>query len=353
LVATRRTTLKDVAHAAGVSITTASVVLNDKRDGIRVPESTRDRVLRAARELGYVPNEMARGLRSRRSAAIGFITAEVTTTPFAVAMLAAAQEEAARRDNLLIIINVSRDAGADVVGRALDSLLRHQVSDIVYASMYHRVLEPLPTLPEGTVFVNARAASGAYRSIVPAEREAARNAVRELLEHGHRRIAYLDDDTGTEASRLRLLGYSDALTEYDVGPDKRLHLQASPTVTGGLAGGGDLIDLAAGQRPTAVFCFNDRMAMGLFRAARHRGLSLPDDLSVVGFDDQEFIASELEPPLTTMRLPHREMGRMAIETVLDPDPDTTWARQGPDATRVALVDCPIVRRSSVAAGPHA
>jgi LacI family transcriptional regulator len=349
-VATPRATLKDVARAAGVSITTVSVVLNKKREGIRVPESTRERVVQAARELGYQPNEMARSLRSRTSQAIGFISDEVTTTPFAVAMLAAAQEVAAANGHLLIAVNVGFEPRPDVVSEALDSLMRHQVSAVVYACMCHQLVDPVAALPEGTVFVNARATGGAFRSIVPDERRAARNAVRELLEHGHRRIAYLDEDTGVVASRLRLQGYLEALAEYDVEPDPRLHVKTTAMVRGGVRGG-DLIDLPDGERPTGISCFNDRMAMGLYRGARQRGMRVPDDLSVVGFDDQEFIASELDPPLTTMRLPHREMGKLAVEAVLGRDTAYAGWESGEGGASLALVDCPIVRRDSVAAAP--
>lgn len=346
---TVRPTLKDVAQRAGVSVTTVSVVLNGQRAGVRVPEPTRERVRKAADALGYRPNQMARGLRRRTSQAIGFISDEVTTTPFAVSMLAAAQEEAARNDHLLFIVNVGKPARPDVMQRAMDSLVEHQVSALIVARMYHQEVEPVASMPESTVFLNARATSGSYRSIVPAERAAARAAVRELLEQGHRRIAFLDDDTNTIASGLRHQGYLDALAEYDIPADPRLHVRMPSGVSGGVRGG-ELIDLPAGQRPTAIFCFNDRMAMGLYRGVRHRGLKIPDDLSVVGFDDQEFIASELDPPLTTMRLPHREMGRLAVESVLGLDTTYAgWVEEG--GGEISLLECPIVRRDSVASPP--
>jgi LacI family transcriptional regulator len=347
-----RPTLKDVARVAGVSITTVSVVLNKQRDGIRVPEVTRERVRQAAVELGYQPNQMARGLRRGSVQAIGFVTDEVTTTPFAVAMLAAAQEEAARHGHLLYVVGVGHQPTPDVVQSAVDDLLQHQVSALVFAAMYHQRIDPVELMPSTTVFVNAQAARGAFRSIVPDEQAAASAAVREMLEQGHRRIAYLDDDTGTVASGLRLAGYHAALAEFDVEPDPRLHVRIPPMVSGGVRGG-ELIDLPERDRPTGIFCFNDRAAMGLYRAARRRGLRVPDDLSVVGFDDQEFIASELDPPLTTMRLPHREMGRLAVETVLGLDTSGAgWRPVGDDGGSVALVECPIVRRDSVT-GPRA
>ena len=150
------------------------------------------------------------------------------------------------------------------------------------------------------------------------------------------------------AHRLRLAGYHEAMAEYGVVPDPRLHLSSQATVAGGVEGGA-LLDLPPDVRPTAVFCFNDRMAMGLYRAARHRGLHVPGDLSIVGFDDQEFIASELDPPLTTMRLPHAEMGRLAIESVLGLDTEYAGWQPGPvEGSSVAMLECPVVERQSVA-----
>jgi LacI family transcriptional regulator len=345
-----RPTLKDVAREAGVSITTASVVLNDKRDGVRVTESTRARVRHAADELGYRPNQMARDLRQRSSRAIGFVSDRVTTTPFAVAMLAGAQDVAAEEGHLLFVVNATGPDGGLLLAEAMDELVTHQVSRFVVAAMGHRGVDPSPGLPESTVFVNAFATRGGYRSIVPDERGAAAAAVEELLDHGHRRIAFLDDNTGTVASPLRFEGYRDALRARGQDPDPRLHVRLAPTQPGGELGG-QLLDLHDDVRPTAVFCFNDRAAMGLYRAARRRGLEVPADLSVVGFDDQEFIAPELQPGLTTMRLPHEEMGRLAVRTVLGLDsPADGWQPAG--AGTIARVPCPIVRRASVAAPPQ-
>jgi LacI family transcriptional regulator len=342
--------LKDVAARAGVSITTVSVVLNKKRTGVRVPEATRERVQKAADELGYRPNEMARGLQRRRSQAIGFLSDEVTTTPFAVAMLAAAQTEAARNGHLLITVNIGRSPSDADMERALDSLVQHQVSSLVVAHMFHKEVEPLPGLPDTTVFLNCRALSGSFRSIIPSETSAGYAATRELLAHGHGRIAYLEDSTGMVASGLRYDGYRQALAEAGISPDPRLRLGVLPRVSGGVRGG-QLLDLPDDVRPTGVFCFNDQVAMGFYRAARHRGLSVPHDISVVGFDDQEFIASELDPPLTTMRLPHAEMGKLAIQTLLGHDtPSVSWQPNGDG--EIARLQCPLVRRASVTAvGP--
>jgi LacI family transcriptional regulator len=338
----RRPTLKDVARGASVSVTTAHVALTDRRDGVRVPETTRERVRHVADSLGYQPNILARSLKTQRTSTIGFISDEVTTTPFAVSMLGAAQDEAARRGYLLFVINLGANAPAAVQRQALDLLLQQRVAGVIYACMYHRIVTPPPGLPPATVFLNAAAARGSYRGIVPDDRQGAHDVVAELVKAGHRRIGFLDDDRHPPASHLRRQGYLDALAESGIDPDAQPHLKAPPFVSGGLEIT-KFLDLPARTRPTAVFCFNDRQAMGVYRAARHRGLKIPDDISVVGFDDQEYIASELDPPLTTVRLPHREMGRLAVELLLDESDGKSQSGQ-----RIVRVPCHLIRRESIA-----
>lgn len=344
MATTRRPTLKDVAQAAGVSTTTASVVLNDVRDGVRVPDATRHRVQQAAEDLGYRPNILARSLRTQTTRTIGFVSDEVTTTPFAVAMLAAAQDEASRRGYLLFVVNLGPNAPLALQEQAIDQLAQHQVGHFIYGCMYHRVVDPPRGLPADTVFLNCEASGGRHRSIVPDERRGAYEIVAELIEAGHRRIAFLDDHRHPPASRLRFDGFRAALADHGLEYEPALHLETTPFVRGGLVLS-DLIDLPAKQRPTAVFCYNDRIAMGGYRAARTRGLHVPDDLSIVGFDDQEYIASELDPPLTTLRLPHREMGRLAIQLALD-EPDALDDVPASDGNVIRIAG-ELVRRDSV------
>ena len=341
----RQPTLKDVARAAGVSVTTVSVVLNDRRDGIRVPDATRRRVHQAAEDLGYRANVLARSLRTQQTRTIGFVSDEVTTTPFAVAMLAAAQDEAARHGHLLFVVNLGPDAPLAVQEEAIDLLAQQQVGHFVYGCMYHRIVDPPVGLPPDTVFLNCEAKGGRHRSIVPDERQGAYEVVTELLEAGHRRIAFLDDHLHPPASRLRLEGFRAALDHHGVDYEPALHVETTPFVRGGLVLS-DLIALPSDRRPTAVFCYNDRIAMGAYRAARTAGLRVPDDLSIVGFDDQEYIASELDPPLTTLRLPHEEMGRLAIRLLLD-GPGAAAADGPPAKGTLIRVAGELVRRESV------
>ena len=341
--APRQPTLKDVARRAGVSVTTVHIALTERRDGVRVPEHTRERVRRIAEEVGYRPNILARNLKTRRTSTIGFVSDQITTTPFAVAMLGAAQDEAARRGYLLLVVNVGAQAPSSVQRQAVDLLLQQRVEGMIYACMYHQVVTPPPGLPPSTVLLNAADADEVYRGIVPDDRQGGHDAVKHLAEAGHRRIAFLDDEGGVVAARLRHRGYVEALDEVGVDPDPRWHVAAAANVRGGLEID-RFLDLPPESRPTAIFCFNDRQAMGAYRVARRRGLTIPDDLSIVGFDDQEYLASELDPPLTTMRLPHEEMGRRAVRLLLD---EADPGEQDADDHAVR-VHCPLVRRESVA-----
>lgn len=339
----RRATLKDVAREAGVSVTTASVALNGLRDGVRVGEEARERVLAAAAELDYRPNPLARSLRTQRTATIGFVSDEVTTTPFAVAMLAAAQDEAARRGHLLFVVNLGPKAPSSLTARVLDLLAAQQPVGIIRAAMFHQIVDVPPHLPARSVFLNCRTKRPGYRCIVPDDEQGAYDATLELIKAGHERIAFVDAKVVAPASGLRLRGHQRALRDAGIRPRPELHISVPPYVRGGREAIG-LVDLPAAQRPTAFFCFNDRLAMGLFQALRARDLQVPQDFSVVGFDDQEFIASELDPPLTTMRLPHADMGRRAVELLLDADPPNQ-RRPGDDL--VVLEPCPLVSRDSV------
>lgn len=336
-----RVGIKDVAREAGVSSTTVSLVLNDQ--SARISSATRDRVRRVAADIGYAPNSVARSLRTRRTHTIALLSDQIATTPFAVAMVQAAQDVAREHGYLLFLINT--DSDPDVEREAIQALLSRQVDGMVYASMWNRVVEVPTGLPAGTVFLDCRPIGGGFPAVAPDDHRGAMAGVQELVDHGHRRIAYIDSAGAPLpiASRLRYEGYCEVLRNEGIEPDPSLHVTVPiATASSGVVAAGDLLDRPPLERPTALFCFNDRVAMGAYRAARHRGLEIPRDLSVVGYDDQQLIASELDPPLTTVALPHYEMGRWAMEVRLG-------VRQAPtDNDGVLLMPCPLVRRKSVA-----
>ena len=342
---TKRVGIKDVAREAGVSAATVSLVLNDRPEATRIPTVTQDRVRRAAEEIGYTPNSLARSLRTRRTHTIGFVSDRIATTPYAVRMIEAAQDTARDHGPLVFLVNTDLDPALE--RDAVDSLLNRQVEGLVYACMWHREVQPPAGLPAGTVFLDGRPVGGGFPAVVPDDRGGAVAAVQELVDAGHRRIAYVDinEEPPPLASGLRYQGDLEVLTRAGITPDPARHVRGESDAAGGKAAASQVLDLPPDQRPTAIFCFNDRIAMGVYAAARHHGLEIPTDLSVVGYDDQQLIAAELDPPLTTVALPHYAMGRWAVEVLLG-------VREPPTEDEgVVLMHCPLIRRESVGPPP--
>jgi LacI family transcriptional regulator len=337
-----RATIRDVAEHSGVSITTVSHVLNDV-SGKRVSAKTRQRVLQVVDELRYTPNQIARSLRTQRTRMIGFLSDRVSTTPFAGRMILGAQEAAAEAGSLLVLFNSGGDP--ELEEREAKALLERQVDGIVYAAYYHRIVTPPKSLRNGpAVLLDARSADGSISSVVPDEVGGSRIAVEELLAYGHRRIGFVNNRDDIPARSLRLAGFRQALEVYGVPFDGSLVIEQEADAAGGFSGAVEL--LSRSPRPTGLFCFNDRIAMGVYQAATTLGLSIPGDVSIVGFDDQELISDSLLPGLTTAALPHQEMGQWAVRDLL-----TQIDAGSPYPVAHALIRCPIVRRGSVAASP--
>ncbi|MCJ1706127.1 LacI family DNA-binding transcriptional regulator [Microbacterium sp. VKM Ac-2923] len=336
-----RVRLTDVAKAAGVSPATVSLVLNDAES--RISAETKERVRRVADEVGYSPNPIARSLRTRVTGTIGLVSDRIATTPFAGRMLAGAQEVA--RENGRLVILVDTDGHPEIESDAISTLVNHRVDGMVYASMYHRVIPAPAGLPAGTVFLDCRPEDGGYPAVVPDDYAGGRVATQELVDAGHRRIAYIDNDEDRPvAAELRLRGYLDVLAESGIEPDPALHVFSPTSAAGGQQAAADLFALEPAQRPTGIFAYNDRIAAGVVTWAHRHGIRIPEDLSIVGYDDQQLVASELDPPLTTVSLPHAAMGRWAMEVAL--------GLREADTESPHLMDCPIVRRASVGPPAH-
>ncbi|KZE91970.1 LacI family DNA-binding transcriptional regulator [Microbacterium sp. TNHR37B] len=336
-----RARIFDVAAAAGVSVTTVSLVLNNAES--RISEETRQRVREAAEAVGYSASAVARGLRTQRTRIVGLISDQIATTPFAGRMLAGAQDAARESGHMVMLVDTGGETSIET--EAVRAMTAQQVDGLLYAAMWHRGATPPAGLPKGTVFLDCYPIGGGFPSVVPDDWAGGQAAVRELLAAGHRRIAYLDtSDREPIASRLRHDGYLHALREAGIEPDPALHVRGETSAQGGRAAADELLDLPEDRRPTAIFCFNDRMAIGVYTAAHHRGLEIPRDLSVVGYDDQQLVAAELDPPLTTIALPHYEMGRWAMEVALG-------VRAEGDEDAAHRMECPVIRRSSVGPPP--
>lgn len=344
----RRAGLKDVAAEAGVSVTTVSLILND-HPLARASEQTRQRVFDAAERLNYRPNRVARGLRAGTSEMIGLLTEEIAATPHAGRIILGAQEAASRHNLTLAIINSPLQADADERRDDVRALMDRQVDGIIYATVYHDVVSPPEeqrTVP--SVLIGAVDRRGVLPAVIPDEPQGARDAVSMLAELGHRRIAFVDNAIDVPATRGRRAGYLEAMAAADLEVDPRLLAEGVGEARGGHAATLALLD--AGGDPTAIFAYNDRMAMGIYRALYERGLRVPEDVSVVGFDDQDPIPESLFPPLTTVALPHYEMGAWAVDTLAAQMADGGKC-EGPRP--VVRLQCVIVRRESVAPPSHA
>jgi LacI family transcriptional regulator len=300
-----RVTIREIADLAGVSIATVSRVLNGRGD---VSDETRDLVTRVVRENGYTANRHARGLQAGRTGLVGILVPLVYPAYFS-AILAGAAEALAERDLQIVLSPTGHQHDREV--SVLDRL--HGVTDgaliilpeesseelerLLDGGYRFVVLDPLMPLDEGIPSVSAAHTSGADQ------------AMRHLLELGHRRIAQITGPRGWVATEDRRRGYRAALASAAILPDPALEVEAEPEIEGGREAAGHLLDLP--EPPTAIFAFNDNIAIGAIQASRARGVRVPEDLSIVGFDDVEH-ATIVTPALTTVRQPLAEMGRTAV-----------------------------------------
>jgi len=192
------------------------------------------------------------------------------------------------------------------------------------------------------VLINCFDAQGTLPSIVPDERGGGRRATERLLAAGHRRIGVINLDPDIPAAVGRLEGYREALEQAGIELDPELIVSGHATADGGYEAACELLDRNGKEgRPTALFCLNDRMAMGAYDAIKERGLAIPQDIAVIGFDNQELIAAYLRPKLTTVALPFEEMGALGVQTL------ASLTAGQPITAHQQMVDCPLLERYSV------
>jgi LacI family transcriptional regulator len=338
----RRPTMTDVAAAAGVSQTTVSLVLNDAA-GARLLENTRERVLEAARALGYQLVRRGAPVQSLGGAtAIGFVVNEMSTDPWtAIAMDGA--RETAWEHGLTISAGVTR-GDAEMERAVLSQMASQPLLGLIYGAIHtQRVTPPQFLSRVPTVLLNCYAADRSLPSIVPGEVVGGHTATRRLLVAGHRRIGFITGEPLMDASRDRLKGYRQALAAFEVPFDPDLVLHGNWEPSAGYEQTLRLMRLAT--PPTAVFCGNDLMAVGAMEALRELGRRIPEDVSVIGYDDRE-LAQFTRPPLTTILLPHFEMGAQAAAYLID------HARRPPVRPPQIKIECPLVERKSVGPPPR-
>jgi LacI family transcriptional regulator len=329
-------TIKDVAHLAGVSFKTVSRVINRSP---HVRDEIRQRVLRAADTLEYRPHLHARHMRTQRSKVLAFISDDIATTPFAGQIIQGAQVTAWQHEMLLLMFNTSGDPALEEA--CVESALDRGVDGIIFATMYHRAVRvPKNAHRCPLVLVDCFAQGGVARSVVPDEVNGGFVATRTLLDKGHRRIAMINADHKYPAAAGRYQGYLKALKKYQVSVEAKLVRTGGWWQDDGYEHAKALLELR--QVPTAIFCASDRIALGAYDALKEKGVKIPKDISVVGFDNQELLAAHARPPLTTVQVPYFEMGSWAVEQLIEADGNGDQAGTG-----LAKLECPLITRASV------
>lgn len=304
-------TLEDVAKLAGVSTATVSRCLNAPQ---RVVEQTRDKVLQAVADLGYTPNFGARAMAAKRTFTIGAIIPTMENAIFARGLQAFQEELHARGYTLLVSSSayqpeLEAEQIRTLVARGADGLLLigHDRDPAIYEYL---TTQAVPTLVAWTYDPQAA------QLCVGFDNRAAMYALTcEVLKLGHKKLGVISGHSrGNDRVRLRLEGVRQAVAEAGLDPDAVPIVETSYEIESGNAGFDALLE--AGTRPTAVICGNDLLAVGALRRAQARGLDVPGDVSITGFDDME-LALLVDPALTTVAVPHRDMGQKAAQVLVD------------------------------------
>ncbi len=326
-----RLTMKDVALKAGVSQSTVSFVLNGLED-MRISRETRKRVMEAVEELGYRPRGAGRPPKAAGAGVIGLMFDEIATSPFAAISIEGVQEAAWKANVIVEVVMTGGDPEYEA------EVLKKWSGDGAIGVIYGSILTRELVAPDGlarhrAVLLNCKDAEGRYPSVVPAERRGGEVATAALITQGHKRIAFISGEPWMEASDQRMEGYERALRSARIPVDPSLIVEGNFLPSGGRAA--TLKLMQDGRRPDAIFCANDLTAVGCYEALKELGEMPGGTVSVMGYDDQE-IAQHLSPALSTVLLPHREMGQWCVEQLLQ-------ARRSVVQERL---ECPLVLRDS-------
>jgi len=299
-------TIKEIAAITGVSTTTVSQILNNK--GKRFSEETRRRVLKAVEEYDYNPDYFAKNLVHRESKTVGMIVPDVTDLFFSKVIEGV--EAYFNKKGYMILLCNSRHSGEkekdyikqlqnrSVAGILLASPNSLELENDLKGSPYILIDRGLNTRTEGNLLVKEY--NGVYQ------------AVQHLIDQGHKKIGMLTNKSGYYEMTERFCAYRQCLEDNGIRYDEHLLADGPVTIDGGYLAARDLLEK---QPITALCCGNDQMAVGAYRAAYELGLSIPNDLSVIGFDDLE-ISAYLNPPLTTVKQPAFDIGFTAAQYLL-------------------------------------
>jgi DNA-binding LacI/PurR family transcriptional regulator len=304
----RPTSIKDIARAAGVHHSTVSRALKGRP---RVSRETAARIRRIAGDAGFTVSAVARSLATQRTAMIGVVVTTITD-PFHHEIIAGLDEVATTHSYSVIVADSQGEPEREV--KAVRNLHERRVDAIVVLSsrVGARYMSLLTERRVPIVLVNNQRRNAAVHALTIDNVDAAYTAMQHLLDLGHRNIGYIGNTNGVYSDTERFAGYRQALIDAGIGFRSTLVQHVANSPDGGARAMTTLLELPS--RPTAVFCYNDMMALGAYHASRGRA-QVPHDVSIVGFDDL-FFARYLDPPLTTTAQPTREMGRKAMEIAL-------------------------------------
>lgn len=307
----RKATLRDVAERAGVSRATASYVVNDRSDDMRISPQTRDRVRLAVSELNYRSNLTAVSLRTSRTRTLGLISDFVASGEFSSAMISGASSAARARDHLVVMGETEGDPALEQ--RLIQELLDRKVDGLIYATVTRRPVTAPSLLSEvPSVLLNCFDPGSTIPSVVPGEIAGGRLAARALgAGRADRVVVVGNQGPPAAAGSLRVLGIVEEMGAH--GLEVASYVETDWRVEQARISMNEA--LAAELEPTALICLNDRIAMGVYEALAEHGLRVPDDVRVVSFDGSS-LAGWLRPSVTSVAIPFAAMGAAAVEIAL-------------------------------------
>ena len=301
-------TMKDIARLAQVSTSTVSHVINGSRF---VSDEIREKVMRIVAELNYTPSAVARSLKVRETKTIGLLVT-ATNNPFFAEVMAGVEQYCQKNQYNLIIATTGGDAKR--LQQNLQTLMHKQVDGLLLMygdSRFQADIELAISLPLVVMdwwFTELNADKILENSVLGGYL-----ATKALIDAGHRKIGIITGNLKKSVAQNRLQGYKNALSEAKIALNPHWIVESHFDFEGGALGIQSL--LTQSSRPTAVFCCSDTIAVGAYQAIQQQGLRIPQDLSIMGYDDIE-LARYLSPPLSTICQPKAELGKLAVEALL-------------------------------------
>lgn len=331
----KRTTLADVARAAGVSLMTVSRVINNKPG---VGDDMRQAIVKLAEELGYQPNQIARSLATNLTTTVGLVVPD-NTNPFFAQIARGIEDTAYQQNYNIFLVNSVENPARERA--ALDSLWQKGVDGLILCSsrLPDDSLEAELSRFPAVVLINRELVTPIAHVITinVDDRQGAQLAIQYFRDQGRRHIAYIDGPASSRSAKKRFEGYQSALEEAGIGFEPDLVECCAPDTEGGRIAAASLIALV--PEIDAIYCFNDLVAVGAIQIARELGKNVPKDIAIIGVDDIP-LATIIRPQITTLHVNLRQIGRIAMQTLL------VAIEGGSSATAIKIEPVLVVRESA-------